>query len=163
MYYTSGPGGFGFVLVGRWFRSSRNTLSTRKTNLKGHVQSKTGSSMLNPNINMNTTRTFCDNGKKSSWERNQGLKYILYSELIDSDNYGLCFIFNERYHPLYQCAGKQLRLVVLGGSETIYEQCEVIVIEMNEDEEEIIDCNSLGLFGLDDISHPKNPPITIHI
>jgi hypothetical protein len=89
-----------------------------------------------------------DDGKRSNRERNRGLKYLPYSELMKPRSKGLYFRCGEKYHPLHQCAEKQLRLVISGDNEMVNEG-EVVAIEIKEGEvEDVLDCNSMGLFGL---------------
>ncbi|KAF1869880.1 hypothetical protein Lal_00017457 [Lupinus albus] len=81
-------------------------------------------------------------------ERSRGTKHIPYTELMNRKAQGLCFRCGEKYHPLHQCAEKQLRLIVLGDDEAINEEGEIIAIEVGEEEEEAtFDLSSMGLFG----------------
>ncbi|XP_050915888.1 uncharacterized protein LOC127130982 [Lathyrus oleraceus] len=169
----NGSGGYGLS----WKTGSgsqHNPGSTRvgngSTNYSaGSVQSKTGSSPSNPNGNTNantsTVRPRGDGGRRYGGERNRGLKHLPYSELMERRAQGLCFRCGEKYHPLHQCAEKQLRLVILGDDETINEEGEVIAIEVKEDEEEVLDCNSMGLFGITETNIKSNntPPTTLRL
>lgn len=169
----SGSGGYGLS----WktgYGSQHNPGSTRvgngSTNYSaGSVQSKTGSSPSNPNGNTNantsTTISIGDEGRRYEGERNCGLKHLPYSELMERKAQGLCFRCGEKYHTLHQCAEKQLRLVILGDDETINEEGEVIAIEVKEDEEEVLDCNSMGLFGIIETNIKSNntPPTTLRL
>lgn len=119
-----GSGSGGYKLSWKTgFGSQYNPGSTRMGNgstnyFVGSVQSKTGSSPSNPNGNTNantsTVRSRGDEGRRYGGERNCGLKHLLYSELMERRAQGLCFRCGEKYHPLHQCAEKQLRLVILG-------------------------------------------------
>ncbi|KAI5414897.1 hypothetical protein KIW84_040382 [Lathyrus oleraceus] len=120
----SGSGGYGLSWkIGSG--SQHNPGSTRvgngSTNYSaGSVQSKTGYSPSNPNGNTNAN---------TSTARSRGDE-------------------GRRYRGEHNRGLKHLPLVILGDDETINEEGEVIAIEVKEDEEEVLDCNSMGLFGL---------------
>lgn len=112
------------------------------------------------------SRTNGDEGRRSvTGDRNRGTKHLPYSELMNRKAQGLCFRCGERYHPLHQCAEKQLRLLVLGDDETVNEIGEIIAIEVQEEEEEqTLDCGSMGVFGLMDTDQSGGiPPSTLRV
>ncbi|XP_027936242.1 uncharacterized protein LOC114191269 [Vigna unguiculata] len=98
-------------------------------------------------------------------DRNRGTKHLPYSELMNRKAQGLCFRCGEKYHPLHQCAERQLRLVVLADDETINEEGEVIAIELREEEvDRTLECGSMGLFAEVEIScGGRNRPSTLRL
>lgn len=109
--------------------------------VSGPSQSKTWSSNnYNPsgkvNLNNSTLKIGKYDRRKNRGERNRGLKHLPYAELMEQRSKGLCFRCGEKYHPLYQCIEKQLRLEILGDDETINEEDEVIAIEIKVYEDE---------------------------
>jgi len=97
--------------------------------------------------------------------RNRGKKHLPYSELMNRKAQGLCFRCGEKYHPLHQCAERQLRLVVLANDETINEEREVIAIELREEEaDRTLECGFMGLFAEVKIScGGRNRPSTLRL
>ncbi|KAJ9564989.1 hypothetical protein OSB04_000955 [Centaurea solstitialis] len=97
-------------------------------------------------------------GGRREGEKNRGVKHLPYAELMDRKTKGLCFRCGERYHPLHQCADRQLRMVILGDDEQLNEAGEVIAIEIREreEEEEKLECNSIGLFAWTEQRVTKN-------
>ncbi|XP_073222546.1 uncharacterized protein [Cicer arietinum] len=76
---------------------------------------------------------------------------------MDRKARGICFRCWERFHPLHQCAGKQLRLVILGDDEVTDEAGEVLAIELKEWEEDVaVRCNSAVLFRIEDEGKSQN-------
>lgn len=49
---------------------------------------------------------------------------------MDQKSKGLCFRCGEKFHPLYQCKERQLRLLILGDDEKVNEEGEVIAVEV---------------------------------
>ncbi|KAJ9547857.1 hypothetical protein OSB04_020400 [Centaurea solstitialis] len=89
-------------------------------------------------------RTVASDRKEN--EKNRGVKHLPYADLMDRKAKGLCFRCGERYHPLHQCAERQLRMLILGDDEQLDEAGEIIAMEVTgEEKEETLECNSIGL------------------
>ncbi|KAJ1387664.1 Aspartic peptidase, active site [Sesbania bispinosa] len=87
--------------------------------------------------------------KRANVDRSRGLKHLTYQELMDRKSKGLCFHCGDKFHPLHQCPERQLRLLVLGDDESVNEEGEIVAIEMDAaGEEEVIECKTMGLCGL---------------
>jgi hypothetical protein len=116
---------------------------------------------------MNAVKSGYNEVRRNGGDRSRGLKHLPYAELMERRSKGLCFRCGDKYHPLHQCAEKQLRLVILGDDEIINEAGEIIAIEVREDEEEeeVLDCNSMGLFGITEskTKMSNNPPTTLRL
>ncbi|CAI8616356.1 unnamed protein product [Vicia faba] len=87
-------------------------------------------------------------GCKGNGYRSKGVYHIPYSELMERKAKGLCFRWGEKFLPLHQCAGKQLRLVISSDDEICNNKGEVLAIEAKEGDEGM-ECNSMMLFGLE--------------
>lgn len=111
---------------------------------------------------MNSLKTR-SNGEQRNDDRNRGTKHLPYLDLMDRKARGICFRCGERFHPLHQCAEKQLCLVIIGDNETINDADEVIVIELMEDERETpLECHCLKLCEVENGNNVKKPlPTTL--
>lgn len=63
------------------------------------------------------------------------MRHLPFTELQDRCAKGLCFRCNERWHPLHQCTAKQLWLIISGDDETVNDEGEIVVLEVDPEEE----------------------------
>ncbi|XP_073223438.1 uncharacterized protein [Cicer arietinum] len=84
-----------------------------------------------------------------------GVRHLHVSYIHEKWANELCFRCNERWHPLHQCAGKHLRLVILGDDETINDDGEIVVVEVVSEEEKHLkdlECKAMGYFELHSVN-----------
>lgn len=115
---------------------------------------KTGSIGSNGNPTASSASTARKGGNESrsgNSENGKGIRSMRNEEIAERRALGLCFRCGGKYHPtLHKCPEKSLIVLILGESETINEDGEIITLEdaYEESEEDVeVECKSMGVLG----------------
>lgn len=94
--------------------------------------------------------------EKRSRPRDRGFTQLMYQELMDRKQKGLCYKCGGPFHLLYQCPDKQLRVIVLDDEDDDGGDGQLLAVEV-ADSEEISDgeMRVMTFKGLDVENHDR--------
>ena len=138
-----------------WSRSGSNPKETHRSRWANPTQ-KTGSSGSNTLSTMSLVSTEKKGANGSRSEKWNGICSIHNDEMSERRAKGLCFKYGGKYHPtLHKCPERSLRVLILGEGETLNDEGEIVSMEavqtgceeLATDEEEEVECQSMGVLG----------------
>lgn len=94
----------------------RSNMSGTENGTRSTVASSAGPSAMSHNLSNRTGVSSAQSStrknefeKRFGFEKSRGVKHLTYSEMMDRKAQGQCFRCGEKFHPLHNCADRQLR------------------------------------------------------